>query len=138
MPARWLLLSNLKQIKGVLHAFWETGTEGIYWALQDFEHMTEPSEWQKKHGVDKAWGYEGLNILKTGDWLTIIDPEGKTIWGGLVSIDPSIRSYGRCWVHGMPDNFDKDAWCRIFTDEKHTGILIKQVYENGLSHTRKE
>jgi len=128
----------MKQIKGVLHAFWETGTEGVYWALQDFECMIEPSEWQKSHGVDKAWDYSGLNILKTGDWLTIIDPNGNTVWGGLVSIDNSIGQYGRCLVHGMPDNFDKDTWCDIFAGEKHTGILVKQVYENGLSHTRKE
>jgi len=128
----------MKQIKGVLHAFWETGTEGVYWALQDFEYMIEPSEWQKSHGVDKAWDYGGLNILETGDWLTIIDPDGNTVWGGLVSIDHTVRSYGRYWVHGMPDNFDKDTWYNIFVVEKHTGILIKQVYENGLSHTRKE
>jgi hypothetical protein len=111
----------MDQIKGIPSAFWETGTEGVYWSIQ------EP---------DKS--YDGLHILKNGDWLMIVDPDGNTVWGGLVSIDPTVRSYGHYWVHGMPDNFDKDTWYKIFVEEKHTGILIKQVYENGLSHTRQE
>ena len=128
----------MKQIKGTLHAFWETGTEGVYWAIQDFDFMSEPNEWQKSMGVDKAWDYGGLNILKNGDWLVIIDPEGKMVWGGIIDLDHLIDKYGSFWVHGMPNNFDRDLWYNIFVREKHTGILIKQVYKNGLTHSRQE
>lgn len=53
---------------GVLTGYFETGMEGILCALQR----------------DGLKGYEGLVILKNGDYLEIASMDGKTVFNDII------------------------------------------------------
>ena len=104
-----------KLLKGVCHLFSETRTEGRYWAFQD-------SKFIKKVGEKEDWSYDGLHVLRSGDWLTIYDKEkpGKIVWEGVVSLKPrtSFDEHVRGWrVHSTPLNADKEKWADYFFKE---------------------
>ncbi len=53
----------MRTIKGPLHLYSETGTEGGYWAIQDENFIFPPTEtWPHEH-----WSYGGLHCLGDGD-----------------------------------------------------------------------
>jgi len=100
-------------IKGKLDPFFETGTEGVIWAVYD----------------DTKEGYAGLNCLTRGDYLTIFDPEdtNKVIWEGNIDLEyernyhpyPMNPQYGQqaiggFWVHGIQRGVDPDTWGKWF------------------------
>lgn len=123
----------MKEIKGILFPHFETGTEGVYWALQDFNFMSEPSEWQKAHGVTKAWDYAGLVILESGDKLTVFDDENKTIvWQGVVELQHDSKIYKTKGYHQVPVNVDLKTWEEIFWDgdklkqNRYSALLVRQ------------
>lgn len=98
-----------REIRGVLDAFFETGTEGVLWSLHD-------------PGLP---GYDALNVLEDGDALRVLDSGGGTLWEGTVDLDrescqpPGSRG-GQAvlglWVHGVQRDMDPEAWARMFLD----------------------
>lgn len=100
------------EISGVLIPFFETGTEGILWALE--EHPPKG-------------GYEGLHILKDGDYLTVFGDSGEIIWEGTIKLEyktgyrpyPLNPKYGQqavfgCWIHGNQEGMDLEEWASMF------------------------
>ena len=67
---------GLESYEGVLFDWFETGLEGIVWALQ----------------VDGTKSYDGLRVIEEGDHLTIIGKKGRVLWQGIIRCD---RKTGR-------------------------------------------
>ena len=104
-----------KTFEGVCHLWSETGTEGGYWALQD-------SKFIKKVDDKEKWSYDGLHVLKDGDWLTIFNKENPKLvaWAGIISLKPrtSFETNVRGWrVHSTPINCDQEKWAEYFFEE---------------------
>lgn len=111
-------------IFGNLYNYFETGTEGVYWALQK-----APS------GFVKYASYDDLFILEDGDYLEIYDPHALysggqhvVIWSGVIEqnteslmvkshFNPEVEQQNICgyWVHWLQNEFkDHEQWCRLF------------------------
>jgi hypothetical protein len=105
-------MARAKKIRGLGEAFWETGTEGVFWAVQDEAHPA---------------GYDGLHILENGDYLTIFDrvDRSKILWRGEIILEfeshRETNEYGYCgqaifgrWVHGLQRTRDVEEWATYF------------------------
>jgi len=117
----------MKRIVGVLDPFWETGSEGIHWAVTDNELM----------------GYDALNILEDGDYLFIEDGFGNIDWEGCIDLrkDTNLEPFpyndrgdkwqrvNECTVHGLQDGVDPKRWFDWFAEER-PAVLIKHGYAN--------
>jgi len=134
------------KVEGVLHGFFETGTEGTLYAIQDHKHIDDKG----------FYSYDGLHIIKPGDHLTIYhritgdpkeilfnekikatykcDPD-KPLFDKL-GIVAGYKSYpanpssgqlhiGNYWVHWLPTNVDMLLWYKVFfsQDSEYTGVL---------------
>ncbi|ATC65164.1 hypothetical protein CMV30_15050 [Nibricoccus aquaticus] len=113
-------------IHGKLLDFFETGTEGVIWAIVD----------------DDGEGYSGLHCIDDGDHLTIIALNGDVLWNGGISCDrksgfqnyPQNPEYGQPqalgrWIHWTQRGFNPDVWARFFIREEGQqlrGILRKR------------
>jgi hypothetical protein len=106
-------------IKGILEPFFETGTEGVIWSLQDEKHISADG---------KEWSYDGLNGLEDGDFLKVFNDAArkKVIWQGEIKLifPPDLR-YNR----GVQDGVDKEAWTKMFWDAKPGILYKKEVYD---------
>lgn len=119
------------EVRGFLFAFFETGTEGVIWSLLD-------------HGLP---GYDSLRPLRDGDELRVLDDAGGTWWEGVVRLD---RTTGRlprhpggepvqqavlgCWVHGLQEGMDPEAWARMFFEERRA--VLREVVPRHPSSER--
>jgi len=114
-------------INGVLHDWFETGTEGVIWALIDDDHPDGD--------------YDGLHVIHEGDHLTILSETGQATWQGIIKCDRKIGAIPRptnpnyiqqaalgCWVHWIQTGFEPDRWAEFFIRGDAAplrGILIK-------------
>lgn len=116
MPAS--LLRDGKTIHGKLEPFFETGTEGVLWAVHEYNKP----------------GYEGLNILKNGDRLTVY----SKVFDGEVAAESTLQLSplpGKVAYHpqyvidvaNMPQNNDPapNTMARLFVD-RHPAIIRKR------------
>lgn len=142
----------MKKVEGMLHGYFETGTEGILPAIQNYEYISEDG---------KRWYYEGLEIVDPNDHLIVIK-DGETVLD--IVLDDYITSYeaddntvlidepnfvakwekypmnpangqlhlNGCWVHWLPKNVDLKLWWDIFfaNSGKYNGILRKTNNED--------
>jgi len=115
-----------REIHGELQDYFETGTEGVLWSLND----------------DENFGYDALKIIQEGDHLTILDSLGKEIWSGTIQCDhkSGYRSYPMnpkhgqpCalgyWIHWTQKGFKPDDWARFFVRpgfDRLRGILVRK------------
>lgn len=146
-------------LSGVLHFFFETGTEGGDWAFQESRYIQKnvPKGFckkcykvlQKQEGaiqmthvypvteetirtgklpeipecaddaheeeVGDAWSYEGLHILKDGDFLQIFSPDdpSRVIWQGVISLiqyDSFTEHAFGCWIHADQQGTPRETW----------------------------
>ncbi len=116
MPAR--LERDGKTVFGQLEPFFETGTEGVLWSLQEF---------------DKP-GYPGLHVLKNGDRLTVYSKvfDGETAFESTLQLSPASGrlSYHPSYhfdVANLPMNNtpDPNTLLRKFVDH-HPAIVRKR------------
>lgn len=113
-------------IKGKLEPFSETGTEGVVWSLHE-------------DGVD---GYDGLNCLCQGDYLTVYDPKDSTkiVWEGNIDFEyernyhpfPKNPQYGQqaifnIWVNGIQRDVEPDDWGLWFFKEYPAELIKSEV-----------
>lgn len=118
LPA--ILTRNGKSIHGALEPFFETGTEGVIWALH--EYGTE--------------GYNGLNILEDGDDLRVYDTvtDGNIEWQGRVSfetydapreIDVSRQTPALAQrLMRKPDMIDVQQWQQFFWQKRPVSLQL--------------
>jgi len=117
------------QIKGIAEAYFETGTEGTYWAVQDENHPRD---------------YQGLHIIRPNDHITVhykdnqgdlyklLDVEVELIDSIQAEKNKYFRQYLRAhqtgwkqlnfagfWVHKLPTNVDLGLWYQIFLGGKN-------------------
>jgi hypothetical protein len=106
-------------IHGRLDPFWETGTEGVCWSLED---RIRP-------------GYDGLFPLSDGDHLTIFDDDGNQLWSGTISFEyernyqpyPMNPQYGQQavfdhWVRGLQRDIAPETWASWFFDHRRATL----------------
>lgn len=104
----------METFKGKLVAFWETGTDGVIWCMQE----------------DNKGGYDGLKVLNLGDYVTIFNASRTdTVWQGYISLeyDSNICANdtlrGRCqvvngWtVNGIQEGVSPNDWLYWFQNE---------------------
>ncbi|VVC06104.1 Uncharacterised protein [uncultured archaeon] len=111
------------KIIGILHLFSETGTEGGWWAIQDISHIHQDSSIPGGF----RWDYEGLHIIKSGDFLKIFNPDGTIYWKGTIELQPYdefTHDANGLWIHCDPKNVDKNFWYKAFFDQ-YNGELIR-------------
>lgn len=110
--------------RGVLEPYFETGTEGIIWSLE---------EGDKK-------GYEGLHPIHTGDYLTIYNEKGEIIFKSKIFPDikagwaeyPCNPGYGQpCalgfWIHWTQIGWEPDDWARLFLRGKKPALRAELI-----------
>lgn len=103
-------------IRGVTHAFCETGTEGVIWSLQDERHIS-----------NGQWSYAGLNCLEDGDFLKVFNDVARKVvlWEGEIKLKyPGTLEYNR----GIQDGVDERSWAKMFFDEKPAMLIKKDAY----------
>ena len=118
-------LNDPTLIRGTLHLYSETGTEGGYWAIQDERFITT-----REDGTEH-WSYDGLHPLRDGDYLKIIDPNGETYWEGrinLVQHEAFTQEVYGLWIHADQSGLDRKWWATPFFKE-WKGELIRGVYQ---------
>ena len=128
--------AKIPAIEGTLFAWAESGTEGVFWAIQDDRHPLS---------------YDGLNVIDEGDHLTILNNQQEVLWSGVIEKDISTGSVPRpskadwnqqvalgWWVHWIQKGFAPDKWADFFDragGDVYRGILIKKadlaVGQNG-------
>ncbi|MBU6234418.1 MAG: hypothetical protein KGQ41_01120 [Alphaproteobacteria bacterium] len=107
MPAK--LEKSGKAIYGALNPFFETGTEGVIWAIHQYG---------KK-------GYDGLHIIEAGDKLTVYN----MVLGGIVAFEETLSfkpavfsfNYNAAYaekVETTPDFFNLPAFCDSFIENR--------------------
>jgi hypothetical protein len=115
------------RIEGELVDYFETGTEGTIWMLDD----------NRRHGK------EALEPIREGDCLTIMDQMGKKLWQGVIRCDKKVgwrryrynRDYGQQaalgrWVHWIQRGFKPDDWAAFFMrpdDDRLRGVLVRKI-----------
>ncbi|MBI4031823.1 MAG: hypothetical protein HY370_09100 [Proteobacteria bacterium] len=110
-----------KIIKGHLHAWFETGTEGIVWVVNEDRPLTENES-----------PYDLMHILeqKQGALLTVFNcsSERLPVWKGKVdfeyrtNIHEAPTGYKQQavfnrWVHGLQKGLPAEAWAVMFFAE---------------------
>lgn len=132
-------------MKGKLNTYFETGTEGSYWAIYD----------ESKKNKDGFLPHSAMKILKNGDFLKIYVPGTDQIyWEGKIELldivshimmrndkfKKHMSNYvqqhedgseqfclaGR-WVHAMPINIDLAVWYKIMISEEDWYGEVKKV-----------
>lgn len=113
----------METISGTLFGYFETGVEGILWALQ-------------RDGVS---GYEGLVVLERGDHLRIYDADKKVVFDGIINPNTDIGVHRRPnttisqpvalgrWIHWTQDGFEPDVWANYFISKRYTGLLQRDA-----------
>jgi hypothetical protein len=107
----------MTKIKGVLHLFSETGTEGGWWAIQDERHIRK----DPNNPTGESWSYDGLNVLHDGDKLTVYDKEdqAKVLWKGIIDMKMLplfTEEAGGLWIHTDQNGIDRATWSKWFFD----------------------
>ena len=123
---------NEHRVVGTLDPFYETGTEGVIWAIVD----------------DERYGIESLVPLLDGDYIFIEDLEGDIIWEGVVKLnyrtnwrERSDDGYGQqsvlgYWVHGLQEDIEPETWATWFFEGRRA-VLIKGGFEDGTPVTNR-
>jgi len=102
--------SSKTPLRGILHLYSETGTEGGYWAFQDSRYISPDG---------KHWSYDGLHPLNDGDQLKIFSPDNPTevVWSGTIRLHQypvfTEDAFG-LWIHADQAGIDRQTWARWF------------------------
>lgn len=114
--------NNMTTIKGKLDPFFETGTEGVMWAVTDEDND----------------GYESLHILRSGDHLAIYDTDDCTnlVWYGNIDFEyernnrPLPYNPGQFrqavlgyWVHGLQKDVEPETWATWFREHYYCELI---------------
>jgi len=107
-------MNHKQEIFGLLHAWFETGTEGTWFTIYTGDFTV------------KDWKYENMTIVKSGDHLKILNKYClyEILWEGVVAYHPT--NYDT-WV-GKDNTITKEDWYKYFNDG-YFGVLIRDIEE---------
>jgi len=110
------VMPKKEPLRGVCYFHSETGTEGGYWAFAEKKYKYVSPE-----GYE-GWAYEGLHILKDGDYLKIFSLGNPTVvvWEGTISLipyPPFTESAFGFWIHADQEDIDRETWAAYFLYE---------------------
>lgn len=121
---------TMNVINGELEDFFETGCEGLMWALHE-------------HG---KVGYDGLHVINAGDHLTVFDESDEILFEGLIDPDyeighkpyPQNQKYSQpsalgLWIHWTQHGWQPDDWARLFVRYKGEKRLTARLVKAGES-----
>lgn len=123
---KWIGLRMRRKIKyiGVLNGYFETGCEGMMWALL-------------KDGDE---GCESFVFIKAGDYLTIFNQDGTVMYEGEIIPDyktgwqefPLNPGFGQpaaldCWIHWTQKGWNPDDWASLFIRKKQEPYLRAEL-----------
>lgn len=124
-------------IKGPLGTYFETGSEGSHWTIQDVNHIDAKG----------MYSYAGLHHLRLGSKLEIFYKE-TSLWKGTLHMIDTVQArriryfkqyvkaypfnpkfsqlcFNGRWIHRIPINIDLGLWHDVFlaSEGKYTGEL---------------
>ncbi|MFA5133633.1 MAG: hypothetical protein WC459_02410 [Patescibacteria group bacterium] len=123
------------KLTGVVIGFYETGTEGVYWSLL----------------IDGKRGYEALQGIAAGDFLTIYNEDNSIAFQGKIEPDckigyqpyPGNPKFGQpCalgfWIRWTQKGWQPDDWAALFLREEFgkkslRAELEKKFFQGKLS-----
>jgi hypothetical protein len=106
-PDRDSQAPRYQTFRGTAFPFFETGTEGLVWAMQPPESK----------------GYDDLIFLQKGDFVTILSPTGEKLFEG--EIKPNFEGGAArqaCWIQA---GWDPKAWGQLFVTEQNTAVVLR-------------
>jgi|AntRauTorckE6833_2_1112554.scaffolds.fasta_scaffold31933_1 hypothetical protein len=116
-----------KSFQGIPYAYFETGTEGVYWAIIE----------------DNKSGYDALHLIEEGDVLTIFNKDGQVIFSDKIFKDTETgkraRGFGSeieqqtalgLWIHWVQKGWTPDDWATLFLTEEARASLVKGNQDN--------
>jgi len=116
------------KVLGKGEAYFETGTEGVYWAVCD----------------NQKDGYDGLYLIKDGDNLIIYDKKDteKIVWQGIINLeyethmctssfnsDYKQQAILGLWVHGLQKTENQEEWAKYFIEAYPMFLEQKSEFE---------
>lgn len=111
------------RIKGELHLYSETGSEGGWWAIQDENYIFED-----KKSREINWSYDGLIFLKEGDYLKIFKSDDSVYWEGELHFEiekcSTENSFG-FWIHADQAGISRSFWATPFLKGYKAELLVK-------------
>lgn len=117
-------------VEGIAYGWWETGTEGVHWAVQ--------ANWK-----GERWSYDDLHVLQDGDRLQITDTEtNAVVFDGAVELDTeACKVEGQEWgqgvcgfyVHGVQVGVDPERWFGWFMHEPKGRYLARLEREEKVN-----
>ena len=115
---------HIETTTGAAFAFFETGTEGLLWAVQN---PSRP-------------GYDGLVLIEPGDIVTIKNAQGEVLFEGTINPDRATGAIPRYegdqfkqptalgyWIHWTQQGWTPDAWAELFLCESNTATVIRDL-----------
>lgn len=123
----------MTEIHGIAFDWFETGTEGVVWVVQDERHIST------KEDGSPSWSYDGLKVLRDGDHLTLYAKDGSVTWEGVIDFDmeigytpyPMNPEYGQqaidgWWVHGVQRGINPSMWLQWFRDNPRAKLIPRR------------
>lgn len=111
----------VKEYNGRLAGYFETGLEGMVWALE-------------QDGVE---GDAGLLFIEEGDEITIYSSGGEQVYSGVIKPD-KLRGQRRrpsstcmqpqalgVWIHWAQESFEPDEWASYFMSNKYSAKVLR-------------
>ncbi|MFT4343822.1 MAG: hypothetical protein ACMXYE_03675 [Candidatus Woesearchaeota archaeon] len=88
-----------------------------------------------QEAIGDVWSYDGLHVLKTGDFLTIRDPETyQEIWTGVVNLTQYplfTESASGMWIHSDQKGIKREEWADYFFKQFPATLYPAKEYFNG-------
>ena len=112
-------MSKVEIFEGILEPFYETGTEGILWSIQEHKHIHSTGGYEN----GPRWDYEGLKTLENGDQLIVYKKDGSVEIEYKINLDTSIMTYNGYYVYGMPKSIDHTLWWKLFEERRNCKVI---------------
>lgn len=114
---------TLQIFEGQVFGWFETGLEGVVWALQTFETQN----------------YDGLIVVEKGDHLILRSQAGEVLFDGIIDPDYEIGTQSRFpgdtsgqsialghWIHWTQRSWLPDNWASFFISGENTGRIERK------------
>lgn len=121
------LLAQIEPVVGRVDMYFETGTEGAYWSLEEINGLS---------------GYEGLRIIGGGDRLVVYNDDGSVYLDQILIEDHDVgwhpynsdypyglgqQTCAGLWVHWIPKGYSAEEWAEIYVGARGKRAELYQL-----------